>query len=220
MSHSSRSNPLPRAPSKEQATQPDEANLLARLRAGDSQAFRELFEAHADRLYRLALSLVRDPSRAEDVVQETFLAALTHLASFEGRSRLSTWLYRVAYNASLSQLRQRIEDELPDEGAASENEDPVPMPHTLVDWDLSPEAVLASNEARAHLESAIAALGASQRAVFLLRDVEGFSTADTADALGLSEAAVKVRLHRARLTLREYLSSYFAERLAPKESRS
>ncbi len=210
---------MPLAPSKQQPAQSDEAAFLARLQAGDAQAFRALFEAHADRLYRLALSLVRDPARAEDVVQETFLAALTHLGKFEGRARLSTWLYRVAYNASLSQLRQRVDDELPDEGEASEDGLPIPMPRTLVDWDLTPEAVLGNREARAQLEAAIASLPESQRAVFLLRDVEGFSTADTAEALGLSEGAVKVRLHRARLALREHLSAYFAERLAPWENK-
>ncbi len=209
---------MPPSPSKQQPTPTDEEALLARLRTGDPQAFRHLFEAHADRLYRLALSLLRDPSRAEDVVQEAFLAALTHLNTFEGRARLGTWLYRVAYNASLSQLRERVEEELPSEGDASEDESPIPMPHTLVDWDITPEVVLGNREARSQLEAAIASLPESQRAVFLLRDVEGLSTAETAEALGLSEVAVKVRLHRARLALRERLSAYFAERFSRQES--
>ncbi len=201
-----------------QPAQSDDGALLARLQDDDPEAFRALFEAHADRVYRLALSLLRDPSRAEDVVQETFLAALTHLGRFEGRARLGTWLYRVAYNASLSQLRQRVEEELPAEDDAPEDQAPIPMPRTFVDWDLTPETLLGDSEARAQLDAAIAALPESQRAAFLLRDVEGLSTAETAEALGLSEAAVKVRLHRARLALREHLSAYFAERLGRQES--
>lgn len=209
---------MPPSPSKQQATTTaQDTELLPRLQARDPEAFRILFAAHADRLYRLALSLLRDPSRAEDIVQETFLAALTHLDAFEGRARLGTWLYRVAYNASLSQLRQRVEAELPDEGGAAEDDGPIPMPQTFVDWDVSPEAVLRDSEARSQLDAAIAALTETQRAVFLLRDVEGLSTAETAEALGLTEAAVKVRLHRARLALREHLSAYFAERLRRRE---
>jgi RNA polymerase sigma-70 factor, ECF subfamily len=184
------------------------------LRAGDPQALSALFEIHADRVYRLALGILRERQAAEDVVQETFLSAMTHLDQFEGRSAVGTWLYRVAYNASLTRLRQRPSEPLPaDEPEPGEP----PLPRALVEWDLTPEAMLMDSEARGHLDAAIAMLPESLRAAFLLRDVEGLSTLETAETLGISEGAVKVRLHRARLALRERLAEYFGERAAHKE---
>ncbi len=193
---------------------PSSTPSIESLRAGDPQALSQLFEIHADRVYRLAFGLLRERQAAEDVVQETFLAAMTHLDQFEGRSSLGTWLYRVAYNASLTRLRARPVDPLPaDEPEPGEP----PLPRALVEWDLTPEEMLMDSEARGHLDAAIAALPESLRAAFLLRDVEGLSTLDTAEALGISEGAVKLRLHRARLTLREHLAGYFGERAARKE---
>ena len=184
------------------------------LRAGDPQALESLFQLHSDRVYRLALGLLRERQAAEDVVQETFLSAMTHLDRFEGRSSLGTWLYRVAYNASLTRLRERPTKPLPpDEPEAGEP----PLPRALVEWDLTPEEMLMDSEARRHLDAAIAALPASLRAAFILRDVEELSTLETADTLGISEGAVKVRLPRARLALREHLAEYFGKRAARKE---
>lgn len=183
---------------------PEDPSLLPALRAGDPAALARLFEANADRVYGLAFSLLRDAAAAEDVVQETFLAAMTHLERFEGRAQVSTWLYRIAYNASLTRLRQRIDEPLP-----SDEHDPdeaPPLPRALAEWDRSPEEILADQQALEQLDRAVGELSQALRAVFLLRDVEGLSTAETAAALGLSESAVKVRLHRARLTLRERLA--------------
>jgi RNA polymerase sigma-70 factor (ECF subfamily) len=126
----------------------------------------------------------------------------------EGRASLSTWLYRVVYNAAMDRLRaQKRELPVPEEDDA-----PLPMPSLLVDLRLSPEAMLRDTELRTALEAAIAALPTSLRAAFLLRDVEGLSTVEAAEALGLTEVNTKVRLHRARLLLRERLSEFVAAR--------
>ena len=179
----------------------------------DPEVLTALFERHADRLYRLAARLLHDDGEAEDVVQETFLQALDRAASFEGRSDAGTWLYRVAYNRSLDRLRaRRRKGERAWAEAPEQEEGGVPFPSSLVDWSAAADRATLDGEARAVLNAAIAALAEPLRATFLLRDVEGFSTAETAAALAISEGAAKVRLHRARLQLRERLADYFGER--------
>ncbi len=187
-----------------------DTELLSALRAGQAEALAPLFETFADRLYGLALGLLRDPSAAEDVVQETFLKALTHAAQFEGRARLETWLYRVAYNASLDRLRRRPTEPLPDEAPGDDEAGP-PLPANLADWRATPEAAVLDAEAHAALQAAIGRLPEGLRAVFILRDIDGLSGEAAAEALGLSVGAVKVRLHRARLSLREQLAAYFGQ---------
>ena len=180
---------------------------LEAMRRGEPGCLGDFFEIWADRLYGLALRLLGEPAAAEDVVQEAFLKLMTGARNFEGRSRLATWLYRVVYNASIDRLReQQREVPVPEEG----DETPAPMPSLLVDFRLSPETALRDAELRRGLESAVDALPATLKAAFLLRDVEGLSTADAAEALGVSEANLKVRLHRARLQLRERLSAFVA----------
>jgi len=191
---------------------PDDTSLLKALQAGDSSAFSTLFENYADRLYRLANGLVQQPEEAEDVVQETFIKAITHLDQFEGRSNLGTWLYRVAYNASLDRLRQRAESSLPDDGPYEEDEAQLLMPEVLVEWQ-TPEDLVIDEQDRRFLDQSIRQLPQTLRTVFVLRDIDELSTAETAEILGLSISAVKVRLHRARLELRESLAVYFTERL-------
>jgi RNA polymerase sigma-70 factor, ECF subfamily len=189
----------------------DELACLESMRRGDPSCLAGFFEAWGDRLYRLALRLTGDPAAAEDVVQESFVKLMSGADRIEGRSRLATWLYRVAHNASLDRLRaQKRLQPVPDENDAA-----LPMPETLVEFRLSPEAMLRDAETRRALEAAIAALPHTLRAAFLLRDSEGLSTAEAAEALGISEANLKVRLHRARLQLRERLSGFVSGR-APK----
>jgi len=192
---------------------PKEFSLEA-LRAGDKAEFARLVEAYSTPIYRLGLKMLADPQEAEDVLQLTFLKAFQHLLEFEGRSSLSTWLYRIAANEALMLLRRKRPevalDEEPEDGRAA-------RPYQFADWGHLPEGTLLSAEARRQLDRAIQALPEKLRVVFLLRDVEGLSIKETSEALDLTETAVKTRLLRARLHLREQLSVYFSERLSEEE---
>jgi RNA polymerase sigma-70 factor (ECF subfamily) len=189
-----------------------ERQLLEALRRRDQEAFTQLFQSHSDRIFRLAANMLGDDDQAEDVVQDTFSRFFENLDKFEGRSRIGTWLYRVAYNAAIDRLRRSRPnltlDDNPDPDDAS-----LPAPAAIADWSQAPEAVLDSIEAQAELDAAIAELPPSLRAAFILFDVEGLSGAETAEVLGTSAGAVRVRVHRARLLLRESLTEYFGERL-------
>jgi RNA polymerase sigma-70 factor (ECF subfamily) len=149
---------------------------------------------------------------AEDVLQTTFIKALQHVSDFEGRSSLSTWLYRIAANEALMMLRRKRPSISLDEEPEDGDGEALP-PRELVDWAGLPEGDLLSAEARLQLEAAIRNLPVKLRVVFLMRDVEGLSIKETSEALDLTETAVKTRLLRARLFLREHLSGYFGERL-------
>lgn len=188
----------------------DDLSILRALKAGDTQALSLLFEQYADSIYRLAFRLVQEPEAAEDIVQETFLKTLTRLQSFEGRAKLSTWLYRVAYNASLDYLRARQTLSFPIDQDTAEESEAVPMPEVFVEWE-TPESILLDGESLELLDRAIRSLPHSLQIVFVLRDIEGLSTDETAEILTLKAGTVKVRLHRARLALRERLSTYFEE---------
>lgn len=183
--------------------------LLERIRAGDKTACDDCIRVHSPGIYRLALRLMRDQADAEDVVQETFLSAFKGIDRFDGRSGLSTWLYRIAFNAAMMRLRRRRPEFVPID-TADEPEGDLPIPEALVDWCLLPEQELVRAETWAEMERAIGELPPKLRAVFVMRDLEELSTVETADALGLSEQAVKTRLHRARLLLRERLTGYLA----------
>lgn len=197
------------------ATFPDESELLEGLRAGDPRAYRTFVELNSANVYSVALKLLSDEQEAEDVLQETFLSAFQAIDRFEGRSKLSTWLYRIAYNASLMRLRKRGQmttfslDQPPrDEGESRE-----PGSRHLVDWSTIPDGQLLTAEARQEMDRAIAELPESLRSAFVLRDIQGLSGSETAEILGITVQAVKNRLHRARLRLRDRLSDYFAERV-------
>ncbi len=196
---------------------PDEQELLARLRRHDEAAFAEFFEAYADRVYRLAMGLLKQADDAEEVVQATFLSAFEALDRFEPQAQLGTWLYRITYNHALMLLRRR-QTTLP---LPEEEEDSTPFPVQLVDWSHLPDQQVLSAEAWETLRTAINELPMGLRAAFTLRDLEGLSTAECAQIQELTEAACKVRLHRARLRLREHLSTYFGERgmTHPEETR-
>lgn len=189
----------------------DEQDLITGLKQRDPDALAALFQQNADKLYRLAVSLLHDDQQADGVVQDTFMRLITHINSFEGRSNVSTWLYRVAYNECLLRLRRArpaVElDSMDEEGEM--------MPTALISWDEVPDEIASSREAQAVMERAINNLKPELRAVFTLRDVEELTTRETADSLGISETLVKVRLHRARLALREQLAAYFEERAEP-----
>jgi RNA polymerase sigma-70 factor (ECF subfamily) len=192
---------------------PVDASLsLDALRAGDRNEFARLVDLFSGKIYRLALQITGNTQDAEDVLQETFLKAFHALPKFEGRSSLSTWLYRIAVNEALMILRQqKTQFSLFEDNDSGEEKDNVDL--QLVDWCCLPETELQSTETRRVLDEAVQRLSPALRLVFLLRDVEGLSVKDTADALGITESAVKVRLLRARLRLREELSAYFSERM-------
>lgn len=187
---------------------------LDALRAGDKSEFARLVDAFSTPIYRLALKMLADPDEAEDVLQTTFLKVFQHIHEFEGRSSLSTWVYRIAANEALMLLRRRRPelsfDEEPDE-------ERLPRPYQFADWGHLPEREMLSDEAKKQFDRAIQKLPEKLRIVFLLRDIEGLSIKETSEALNLTETAVKTRLLRARLNLREELSTYFAERLSDKE---
>ena len=190
---------------------PNEISLEA-LIAGDRAEFARLVDEYSSSVYRLGLKMLGNPQDAEDVLQNTFINALTHITSFEGRSSLSTWLYRIASNEALMLLRKKKpEINLDDAEGGEEAEDLKPT--QFMDWSALPEDELLSGEGRQTLDAAIQALPESLRIVFLLRDVEGLSIKETAEALHLTETNVKTRLLRARMFLREGLSTYFGEHM-------
>jgi len=184
------------------------------LRAGDRAEFARLVESYYTPIYRLALKMLAHEQDAEDVLQNTFLKALKHISESEGRSSLSTWLYRIAANEALMLLRRKRPESSID-AEPDDADDNLPMPEQFTDWCCLPEKEFVSTEAKQQLDRAIQKLPEKLRVVFLLRDIEGLSIKETGEALSLTETAVKTRLLRARLALREQLSAYFTERLTP-----
>lgn len=183
------------------------------LQHGDRAEFARMVDVFSGPLYRLALKMLGSPQDAEDVLQNTFIKALQNLKTFEERSSLSTWLYRIAVNEALMLLRKQkpevsLTDTLPEDG---EDKDYSPVEFT--DWCCLPEEEFLTTESRQALDASIRRLPETLRVVFLLRDIEGLSIRETSEALGLTETAVKTRLLRARLRLRELLSAYYGERL-------
>jgi RNA polymerase sigma-70 factor (ECF subfamily) len=187
-----------------------DAELVRRAKAGELTAFEELVARHEKRIYTLARRITANQHDAEDVTQEAFLSALEHLAEFREEAGFATWLSRIATHAALKLLRKR--KGLPTESLDASTEDGVlPHPEYIADWRESPERLAERNETARLIDDALEKLDEGHRLVFLLRDVEGLSVKETADALGLSEANVKVRLLRARLQLREHLTRVFGD---------
>jgi RNA polymerase sigma-70 factor (ECF subfamily) len=190
----------------------EEALSLEALRAGDRAEFARLVDAYYEMVYRVAVKMLSNPQDAEDVLQETFMKALRAMKQFDGRSKLSTWLYRIATNEALMALRRQGPD-LISTDESFETDEGEQEPVQITDWCCLPEKEFMSAEAQRYLDKAIDRLSPSLRAVFVLRDIEGLSTQETAEVLNLSETAVKTRLSRARLQLREDLTSYFGDKL-------
>jgi RNA polymerase sigma-70 factor (ECF subfamily) len=194
---------------------PTEISLKA-LIAGDRAEFARMVDLYSNPIYRLGLRMLGNPQDAEDILQNTFLNALTHLPTFEGRSSLSTWLYRIAANEALMRLRRKkLEVNLEDAETDQHTEDLKPT--QFVDWSALPEEQLLSGEGEKVLDQAIQNLPESLRIVFLLRDIEELSIRETAEALSLTETNVKTRLLRARMFLREQLSAYYGEHFIREE---
>lgn len=185
----------------------DETVLLAQAREGDTQAFGELVRRYESKIFRLAQHITQNREDAEDM-QETFLKAYQHLDQFQGNSKFYTWVVRIAVNQALMKLRRRKTDKSVSlDETIDTGEDTIVR--EIAAWDENPEQRFSREEIGQILESAIEGLEPPYRSVFALRDIEGLSTEETADALGLSVPAVKSRLLRARLQLRERLSRQF-----------
>ena len=188
--------------------QDDEPELVATAKAGDPAAFTELVLRYERKIYRLALNITQNREDAEDAMQEAFLKSYAHLGEFQGDSRFYTWLVRITVNEALMKLRKRRPNQMSiDEPVQGEEQDF--MPREIEDWGLSPEQKYAQTELAGILSSVIEKLEEEYRIVFVLRDIEELSTEETAELLNLSIPAVKSRLLRARLKLREKLNRYF-----------
>jgi RNA polymerase sigma-70 factor (ECF subfamily) len=179
--------------------------IVSRVLAGEVDVFEVLMRRHNQRLFRISRSIVRTDEDAEDVVQEAYLQAYCHLADFEGRSKFSTWLTKIAVHEALAKQR-RVRRRFPAVGA--EDGDYV---ERLASPDRDPEREVVNDDLGRILEGAVDSLPASYRSVFVLRHIEGLDTADTADYLGLGQEAVKTRLHRARSLLQRRLQERIGE---------
>lgn len=189
-----------------------DGDLLARAKAGEFRAFEELVTRHEGRVYATALGILRHREDAEDVVQTVFLNAFEHLREFREEAAFSTWVTRIAINTALKVIRKRKGLRLvTGHGGANGEEGAIPHPEFIAPWRDDPVRMVEQRHLRRALDRAIAALPEKHRLVFLLRDVEGLSVRETAAALAISEANVKVRLLRARLALREKLTRLFGD---------
>ena len=186
----------------------DETALVARAKAGDTTAFSELVKQYDRRVFRMAKQITQNDEDAEDVLQETFLKAYSHLDDFQGNSRFYTWLVRIAVNEALMKLRKRRSDRtVPLDDPIDTGEDE--LVREVAVWDENPEEKYSRDELGQILDEAIQSLKPAYRTVFVLRDIEELSIEETAEALNLSISAVKSRLLRARLQLREKLTRQF-----------
>lgn len=193
-------------------TNEPDAGLVTHAQAGDTRAFDELVRRYQDRAYRLCFKILRNEDDAAEALQDTFLSAFKGLPRFKAESTFSTWLYRIATNASLMKYRKRRDGHVSYEQSQSSNEDSEPM--AIADWSAQPLDELLDAETRELLSAEVDLLPENERTVFVLRDIMEQSNADVATELGLSVAAVKSRLHRARVHLRDRMNRYFREKVA------
>ena len=186
----------------------DELKLVRAAKAGDIGAFEQLVHRYDRNVFRIAQHITQNREDAEDVVQDAFLKAYENLHNFQEQSKFYTWLVRIAVNEALMRLRRRRPERMVslDEEVRTDEDS---MPREVADWSPNPEQQYTQAELRDILTKTIQGLPSSFRTVFVLRDVEGLSTEETAEALDLSIPAVKSRLLRARLQLRERLNKYF-----------
>ncbi|MHB8136622.1 MAG: RNA polymerase sigma factor [Anaerolineaceae bacterium] len=197
----------------------EKSEFLTALQSGDRQAFAKLVEETSTQIYRTARQILGDEQDAEDVLQETYMKAFKALPTFEGRSSISTWLHRIAVNEALMMIRKRktpmvsVDDTLPFES------DEESSGIEIVDFCCLPEKELLSSESRKFMDQAIQRLPETLKTVFVLRDLEGLSIQETADALQITENNVKTRLLRARLRLRQELAVYYAEKVEKEKSK-
>jgi len=187
-----------------------ESILIAKAKQGDVDAFEQLMTAHEDRVYRLALKLTDDPADAMEITQDVFLTVYTKLPTLKVEAAFASWVYRTAVNAAYMKLRRRQRrQEIDLDAALPTFTDDDRHRQEIADWTQLPEAAMLEQEASRHLQAAIARLPSDYRAVFVLKEQEGWSLREIGMTLELTIPAVKSRLHRARLFLRARLSAYF-----------
>ena len=172
-----------------------DAEIVDRVRAGETSLFEMLMRRHNQRVYRVARAVVRDETDAEDVMQQAYINAFTHLNQFQDRSQFSTWLTRITVHEALARRRKRRPEETPED-----------VMETLTSTEPDPERQAYAGELRSLLEAAVDSLPETYRLVFMLRDIEGLSTSETAAGLELGDEAVKTRLHRARAMVRSTIA--------------
>lgn len=206
-------DPTPAKPTKAQVSISEgEGTLVAQAKAGDVGAFETLVNRYERKIFRLAMNITQNKEDAEDVMQEAFLKSYAHLKDFQGDSRFYTWLVRITVNEGLMKLRKRRPGQVSlDEKIETEDD---LMIRELEDWGPSPEQHYEQSEMQRILQEVIGDIDPSFGIVFALRDIEDLSTEETAEILGLSVPAVKSRLLRARLKLRQKLNRYFGKREA------
>lgn len=191
------------------SNQLSDTELVTLAKTRNLEAWETLISRYEEKVYSLAMRMLRQTQDAEDVTQQTFLNVMEHLDSFRGESKFSTWLLRIATHAALKVIRKRKglkTISLEESTQANESTDQIPHPEYVASWKEIPEKLLLSSELKELLDEALAELDEKYRIVFLLRDVEGLSIKETAEAISLSEANTKIRLLRARLQLREKLT--------------
>ena len=195
--------------------QMQDAELVRVAQGGDTKAFDELVKRYRDKVYRLSFKILRHEEDASEALQDAFLSAYRGLKNFKAESTFSTWLYRIATNASLMKYRRRREGHISLEQSQSAEGGGEPL--QIPDWSAQPLTDLLNSETREAMEDGIQKLPEELRTVFVLRDIEGLSNSEVSEVLQLSVAAVKSRLHRARIFLRDRLNRHFAERLSKRE---
>ena len=196
----------------------DDLDLVHASKNGDVAAFEQLVKRYDRKLLRIAHNVTHNTEDSQDAVQETFLKAFQHLGQFREDSKFSTWLIRITVNQSLMKLRKRATRDVSLDEDFQADGDMLPM--EAADWAPNPEQLYWASELRNILVNTLSELRPVLRAVFVLRDIEGLSTDQTAEVLNLSHTAVKARLWRARLQLRERLNKYFGKRTTPRCAKS
>jgi len=187
-----------------------EKELIKRARSGDAAAFECILDRYQERVMRVILSILKNPMDAEEVTQDVFMAAFTKIDQFREEASFSTWLHRIAVNAALMRKRrEKTAVHLPLEEMLPDFDEKGGFAADVADWSKQVDDPMLEAEIRTVIQEAIERLDSKYQTVFLLRDVEGFSTGETASILGLGIPAVKTRLHRARLFLRGELAEYF-----------
>jgi RNA polymerase sigma-70 factor (ECF subfamily) len=193
---------------------PDD-DLVRGAQAGDTRAFDELVTRYQEKVYRLSFKILRHEDDAAEALQDAFLSAFRGLKNFKSESTFSTWLYRIATNAALMKYRKRRDGHVSIEQSQSGAEDAESL--QIPDWSTQPTEEILTAELREVMEDGIQRLPEDLRTVFVHRDIEGRSNAEVAEILELTVAAVKSRLHRARIMLRDRLNRYFADKSARRD---